>query len=307
MTENTVEDKEIDEKQQGIKAVLDKALQSYEKLPMLEIVFDRLVRLLTTSLRNLTSENVEISIKTFTSTRFGNFLETIPTPTLITVFKVIEWENLGLLIVDSNLAFSMVDVLFGGKKSPIPNKNSERTYTDIEQALVKQISEVILADLGIALDPISPANFVYDRMESNPNFATISRTGDAVILLQLKVDVDDREGQIDLLIPYATLEPIKNLLTQVFLGEKYGTDIEWEEKLMSKVLKSDITLQAQIDDQPSSVNDVMKLKVGQTIMLNKRHDDEIDLLCQNTPLCKGKLGQVENKLAFKITEFNIKK
>src|SRR5262250_1876204 len=46
----------------GIRAIIDSALVSYERLPMLEVVFDRLVRLMTTSLRNFTSDNVEVSL-----------------------------------------------------------------------------------------------------------------------------------------------------------------------------------------------------------------------------------------------------
>src|SRR6202522_3713353 len=36
----------------GIRAIIDSAMVSYERLPMLEIIFDRLVRLMRTSLRN---------------------------------------------------------------------------------------------------------------------------------------------------------------------------------------------------------------------------------------------------------------
>src|SRR5690242_6284510 len=42
----------------GIQAIINSSLVSYERLPMLEVVFDRLVRVLTTSLRNFTSDNV---------------------------------------------------------------------------------------------------------------------------------------------------------------------------------------------------------------------------------------------------------
>ena len=95
--EDALGDEENQEKMadRGIKAVLDRALQSYEKLPMLEIVFDRLVRLLTTSLRNLTSETVDVDIITCNSLRFGAYMKTIPNTTLINVFKAVEWENLG--------------------------------------------------------------------------------------------------------------------------------------------------------------------------------------------------------------------
>ncbi len=58
----------------GIRAIIDSAMVSYERLPMLEIVFDRLVRLMTTSLRNFTSDNVEVSLDRITSVRFGDYL-----------------------------------------------------------------------------------------------------------------------------------------------------------------------------------------------------------------------------------------
>ena len=62
----------------GMQAVLSSALVSYERLPMLEVVFDRLVRLMSTSLRNFTSDNVEVSLDNITSIRFGDYLNSIP-------------------------------------------------------------------------------------------------------------------------------------------------------------------------------------------------------------------------------------
>src|SRR5687768_13699842 len=58
----------------GVRAIIDSAMVSYERLPMLEIVFDRLVRLMTTSLRNFTSDNVEVSLDRITSVRFNDYL-----------------------------------------------------------------------------------------------------------------------------------------------------------------------------------------------------------------------------------------
>src|SRR5580658_57622 len=81
----------------GIRAIIDSAMVSYERLPMLEIVFDRLVRLMTTSLRNFTSDNVEVSLDRITSVRFGDYLNSIPLPAILGVFKAEEWDNSGLL------------------------------------------------------------------------------------------------------------------------------------------------------------------------------------------------------------------
>ena len=96
--------------------VVDSAMVSYERLPMLEIVFDRLVRLMTTSLRNFTSDNVEVSLDRITSVRFGDYLNSIPLPAILGVFKAEEWENFGLATVDSSLIYSMIDVLLGGRR-----------------------------------------------------------------------------------------------------------------------------------------------------------------------------------------------
>ena len=87
----------------GIRAIINSALVSYERLPMLEIVFDRLVRLMTTSLRNFTSDNVEVSLDNISSIRFGDYLNSIPLPAILSVFRAEELDNYGLLTVDSNL------------------------------------------------------------------------------------------------------------------------------------------------------------------------------------------------------------
>src|SRR6201986_4516268 len=100
----------------GIRAIIDSAMVSYERLPMLEIVFDRLVRLMTTSLRNFTSDNVEVSLDRITSVRFGDYLNSIPLPAILAVFKAEEWDNFGLFTVDSSLIYSIIDVLLGGRR-----------------------------------------------------------------------------------------------------------------------------------------------------------------------------------------------
>ena len=100
----------------GIRAIINSALVSYERLPMLEIVFDRLVRLMTTSLRNFTSDNVEVSLDNISSIRFGDYLNSIPLPAILAVFRAEELDNYGLLTVDSNLIYSIVDVLLGGRR-----------------------------------------------------------------------------------------------------------------------------------------------------------------------------------------------
>src|SRR6202000_2130365 len=140
----------------GIRAIINSALVSYERLPMLEIVFDRLVRLMTTSLRNFTSDNVEVSLDRITSVRFGDYLNSIPLPAMLSVFKAEEWDNYGLLTVDSALIYSIVDVLLGGRRGTAAMGIEGRPYTTIERNLVERLVTVVLGDLSAAFDPLSP-------------------------------------------------------------------------------------------------------------------------------------------------------
>jgi flagellar motor switch protein FliM len=113
---------------------------------MLEIVFDRLVRLMTTSLRNFTSDNVEVSLDNISSIRFGDYLNSIPLPAILSVFRAEELNNYGLLTVDSNLIYSIVDVLLGGRRGTAAMRIEGRPYTTIERVLVQRMVEVVLAD-----------------------------------------------------------------------------------------------------------------------------------------------------------------
>ena len=123
----------------GIEKILSSALVSYERLPMLEVVFDRLVRLMSTSLRNFTSDNVEVSLDSIASIRFGDYLNSIPLPAMLSVFKAEEWDNFGLITVDSSLIYSIIDVLLGGRRGTAAMRIEGRPYTTIERNLVERM------------------------------------------------------------------------------------------------------------------------------------------------------------------------
>ncbi len=215
-----------EEGRDGMQRIISSGLVSYERLPMLEIVFDRLVRIMSTSLRNFTSDNVEVGIDNILSLRFGDYLNSIPLPAMLAVFKADEWDNYGLMVVDSAMIYSIVDVLLGGRRGTAAMRIEGRPYTTIERTLVERLIHVVLADLSASFDPLCPVTFRFERLEVNPRFAAISRLSNAAILARLRIDMEDRGGRLELLLPYATLEPVRELLLQQFMGEKFGRDFD---------------------------------------------------------------------------------
>lgn len=284
----------------GIHAIINSALVSYERLPMMDIVFDRMVRMMSTSLRNFTSDNIEVSLDNITSVRFGDYLNSIPLPAMLAVFRAEEWDNHGLMTIDSSLIYSIVDVLLGGRRGTAAMRIEGRPYTTIEQTLVERMISVILKDMCAAFEPLSPVNFIFDRLETNPRFATIARPPNAAVLIKLRVDMEDRGGRCEILFPYATLEPIRELLLQRFMGEKFGRDSIWEGHLATELWSAEIGLNAILDEQTMLLSEVVNFKVGQTLVFNKTPDDEIVLKCGDVSMISGALGRAGQMMALKV-------
>lgn len=286
----------------GIRAIIDSGMVSYERLPMLEIVFDRLVRLMTTSLRNFTSDNVEVSLDRITSVRFGDYMNSIPLPAVLCVFKAEEWDNFGLATVDSSLIYSMIDVLLGGRRGQAALRIEGRPYTTIETNLVKRLIEVVLADAEQAFRPLSPVKLNIDRLETNPRFAAISRPANAAILVRLRIDMEDRGGIIELLLPYATIEPIRGVLLQMFMGEKFGRDATWEQHLANEIGQASMAVDAVLYEADLPLKQLMSLKVGDTLPLELRPDATVAVRCGSVTLTEGRMGRVGDRVAIRVTK-----
>ncbi|HEY3812656.1 MAG TPA: flagellar motor switch protein FliM [Caulobacteraceae bacterium] len=286
----------------GIRAIINSALVSYERLPMLEIVFDRLVRLMTTSLRNFTSDNVEVSLDNISSIRFGDYLNSIPLPAILAVFRAEELDNYGLLTVDSNLIYSIVDVLLGGRRGTAALRIEGRPYTTIERVLVQRMVEVILADAKAAFEPLTPVHFNLDRLETNPRFAAIARPANAAILVKLRIDMEDRGGRVELLLPYSTLEPIRKMLLQQFMGEKFGRDNIWEGHLATELWTTQVEVSAVLDEQVAPLSSVLNLEVGQTLMLGATPDSLVDLRCGQIELTRARMGRRGDHIAVRVEQ-----
>lgn len=286
----------------GMRAIINSALVSYERLPMLEVVFDRVVRLMTTSLRNFTSDNVEVSLDSISSIRFGDYLNSIPLPAIIAVFRAKQLDNFGLMTVDSGLIYSVVDVLLGGRRGAAAMRVEGRPYTTIERMLVTRMIEVMLVDTGQAFAPLTQVDFTLDRIETNPRFAAIARPPNAAILIKLRVDMEDRGGRVEMLLPHATLEPIRKLLLQQFMGEKFGRDNIWEGHLASELWRTRVEVRAVLDEMTAPLRTVLDLKVGDTLMLNAAPESPVELKCGDVALTRGRAGRINQNVAVRVDQ-----
>jgi flagellar motor switch protein FliM len=288
--------------QTGIHFLVNSNEVTYERLPMLEVVFDRLERIMTTSLRNFTSENVDINLDNITAQRFGDYLNAVPLPAMIAVFRAVEWDNYGLITIDSSMIYAIVDVLLGGRRGTAPMRIEGRPYTTIETTLVERLVRLILVDLQTAFQPITPVEFRFERIETNPRFAAIARPGNACVVFKMRIELEDRGGTVEFLLPYATLEPARDVLLQMFLGEKFGRDSIWENHLSREIQSADVTLEVILDELTLPFRETLRFREGMVLPLNVRPDSPLVIRCGNVPLLRGRAGRVRSRLAVTIEE-----
>jgi len=112
--------------------------------------------------------------------------------------------------------------------------------------------------------------------------------------------MEDRGGRVELLLPYSTLEPIRKLLLQQFMGEKFGRDNIWESHLATELWSSQLEVRAVLDEQQVNLKRVLELKVGDTLMFNATPDAPVQLRAGGVPLTHGRMGRRNQNIAVRV-------
>lgn len=284
----------------GVQALINNATVRHKRLPTLEASIQRMTRSLTDNMRKFTAGNVELSLAESTSIRFGNYIDSIPLPTLISVYKVVEWGGYGLITIDSPLIYSIIDVLLGGRNASKSLAIEGRSFTKIEAMLIEHMIKLILDEMTGAFKPLSDIHFQHERLESTPSRAMIVHPSDKAVLFKIDIDMDNQGGCIEILIPYATLEPLNSVLHQMFQGDKSAQASIWESHLANETLLAETELEVLLGEQMMPLKTIMELKVGTTLKLSSKPGDSIILRCGNIPLMNGKVGRVGDQMAVEV-------
>ncbi|HCU07231.1 MAG TPA: flagellar motor switch protein FliM [Holosporales bacterium] len=280
---------------------------SYERLPMLEVIFDRLIRFMSTSLRNFTADNVDVSLNEISAVRFGPYINSISMPTMIGIFKEKKRDNLGLIYIDTRMIYSIIDVLLGNRSGKLLHMQN-RPFTTTEQLLISRTLSIVIDNLTKAFEPVCQMDFEFKHIETNPHFAAIARNSTTAIISKLDISMDTkRGGTIDIVFPHVMIDPIKESLSQNYMGEKFGGDTVWENHLASQLWEADLPIEAVLPEQTLSLREVLSWKVGSQFFINSSVTAPVALKCRNYDLGLGKVGQRSGNVAISIEELYIRK
>lgn len=238
------------------------------RMPTLEIINQRFARVFRTSLSTLLHKVIDVTPLVSDMMKFGEFLKTIPVPASIHLFKMDPLRGMALVIVESKLVFSLIDMFFGGGGRDSV-KVEGRDFTAIEERIIRKVVEAALACMEDAWSPIEDIRFSFVRSEMNPQFVTIVPPSDVVILSTFTLEMDEFSGSITVCIPYSLVEPLRNKLYTGFQSERLEVDVAWLRRLVSRLLATDVGLSATLGDAEITGRQLLELKVGDIVPLRQ--------------------------------------
>ncbi len=268
------------------------------RMPVLEIVNDRLARLCTNALTNVIRKRVELNPISIDMTKFGDFLRSLPVPTSINIFKMEPLRGNAIIIVDARLVFALVENVFGGQGAQ--PKVEGREFTSIEQAVIDKVVRIILENMEESWRPVHDVKLELVRSEINPQFAAIVPPSDVVVVINFEVELENAIGSMLVCLPYATIEPIRSKLHASFQTERLEVDHTWVARLKDRLLETPVDFKIKMGDAQITANQLLKLEIGDVIVLDTDVEDLLPCTVAGVTKYWGIPGRVKYNKAFQI-------
>jgi flagellar motor switch protein FliM len=284
----------------GLRALVDSALVSHRRLPMLDVIFDRAARLMTTSLRQLADENVEVALDDVASTRFADFQQSLSAPSVIGVARAPALDGHALVAADGAFLLAVVDGLLGGRRASDGLDAGERGFTAIELSIAQRVFEALVENLGDAFRPVMEGGFELQRIETTPRFAAIAQGASVCALAKFRVRFDGRAARAAALIPHATLEPIRKSLAQAFVSEAKSAEKAWRDQLSREISAATVEIDVVIAEEMMPLRALGALGVGETLVFARPTRGVAELRAGGAPIGRGRIGKSGDAAAVEI-------
>jgi len=271
------------------------------RLPQLEVIYEKFMRAFRVSLSSTLRKIASITLTSTEFLKFGEFINTLPMPTCMSVLRFGTLRGSALMVIESKLAYALVDSFFGGADRPY-TKIDGKEFTQIELSIVKKVVELAINDLENAWASVEKIDCSFVRTEVNPQFVGIVPPTDVVIASTFDVELENATGTISVVVPYATIEPIKQKLQSGFQVESDQTDKKlWTAIIKEQLLETNVEVKVNLGQTEILLQDLMGMKVGDVIPLDQDATGEIDVQIENVKKFKGYYGIHHGTVAVQVT------
>lgn len=271
------------------------------RLPQLDVIYEKFMRSFRVSLSSALRKIATLNHASTDFLKFGEFINTQPMPTCMSVLRFNALRGSVLLVVESKLAYALVDNFFGGADRPY-TKIEGKDFTAIELQIIRKVVDLAIGDLEEAWLSVEKIDCSFVRTEINPQFVGIVPPTDIVIASTFDVELENANGIITLVIPYSTIEPIKQKLASGFQVESDQTDKKlWTSTIIDQLLETEVEVKVDLGETEIQVEDLMRLKTGDVISLDQDATGEFDLQIEGVRKFKGYYGIHHGSVALQVT------
>ncbi|VIO80451.1 Flagellar motor switch protein FliM [Bradyrhizobium ivorense] len=281
--------------------LLDAAGISIERMPMLNVIFDRMAASCTDSLQPMAGTPCYFSVSGISNGRVGDIIKEYEGNALAAVLYAEQWDARVLIMLDRDFVFTMVEALFGsdGAEPPI---DVERAFSNIELRLVHVLFERFAKALQSAFAATADVTFRLERVETAMASLAIGRSGNMSICANIMLQALYRGGQMFLIIPHSVLNPLRQKLAHVVVSDGRAADPNWREQMESEVQRTEVTLNAVLDERMITLDDVAKFHVGQVLELDATPRTLARLESNNQVLFWCQIGQLDGYYAMQVAD-----
>lgn len=270
------------------------------RMMTLDIIYERFIRLFRVSLSTSLRKIASLSIISTDLLKFGEFLNTLPIPSCMGVMRFDTLRGSGMVVIESKLVYALVDAFFGGSDRPY-TKSEGKEFTRIELSVIGKVIDLALKDLDEAWAPVHKTDITFVRIEVNPQFVGLVPPSDVVISTTFEVELEHASGTIAVVVPYQTLEPIKEKLNAGFQPEGDRFEKVWTSQLRQHLSETSLNCRVNLGETNLTVGDLVNLNIGDVIPLTQDADGELDLYIENTPKFKCRFGVSRGNRAIQVT------
>jgi len=271
---------------------------SKEQLRAVKGIHDKMARNLASQISSIMRSIVEIQLHSVDQMTYGEFLMSLPSPTSFNVFSIKPLDGNCIIEINPSIAFPMIDRLLGGLGE---SYESTRELTDIELNLLDAILRIIMQRLKEGWAPITDMYPTVETKESSPNVVQIVSQNEIVIMVVMEIIIGNSSGMINLCYPVIYLEPILSRLANrdIMLGETSAKKSRNKE-LNTLISRAEVFIESIIGQAELSVGELLELKKGDIIRLDRAADDKAIVMIDKKELFLAEIGLHRFRKSIKI-------
>jgi flagellar motor switch protein FliM len=315
MSENFLSQQEVDALLKGVTGEQDEAAPAVDqsgvrpynlatqerivrgRMPTLEIINERFARLLRIGLFNFLRRTTEVSIGPVRVSKYSEFIRNLVVPTNLNLMHMKPLRGTGLIVIDPNLVFLLVDNLFGGD-GRFHTRVEGRDFTQTEQRIIQRILGIIFETYSKSWEPVYPVEFEYIRSEMNTQFANIATPNEVVVSYTFTVELGSVSGEMHFCMPYAMIEPIRDTLTSSLQGETLEMDKRWVRLMTQQIQTAEVELVTNLGTARVSLGDILNMKEGDVIPISV--PDRVTANVDGVPVMECTYGKFNGQYALRV-------